>query len=100
MSPKWRLTSTATPCCTFIGPEGAGHYVKMVHNGIEYADMQLIAEAYDLFKSAYGLDAGAMPISSKSGTRATSISYLIEITAAVLRKRRSHRQAARRRHPR
>ena len=48
------------PCCAYIGPEGAGHYVKMVHNGIEYADMQLIAEAYDLFKSAYGLDAGAI----------------------------------------
>ena len=45
------------PCCAYIGPEGAGHYVKMVHNGIEYADMQLIAEAYDLFKSVYGLDA-------------------------------------------
>src|SRR5271165_4555449 len=48
------------PCCAYIGPEGAGHYVKMVHNGIEYADMQLIAEAYDLFKSAYELDATAM----------------------------------------
>ena len=41
-----------TPCCTYIGDGGAGHYVKMVHNGIEYADMQLIAEAYDLLKSA------------------------------------------------
>ena len=46
-----------TPCCTYIGPAGAGHYVKMVHNGIEYADMQLITEAYDLLKTVYGLDA-------------------------------------------
>ena len=38
------------PCCTYIGPDGAGHYVKMVHNGIEYGDMQLICEAYDLLK--------------------------------------------------
>src|ERR1700676_3622009 len=48
------------PCCAFIGPEGSGHYVKMVHNGIEYADMQLIAEAYDLLKSVYGLGAAAI----------------------------------------
>ena len=60
------------PCCAYIGPEGAGHYVKMVHNGIEYADMQLIAEAYDLFKSAYGLDAGAIAGISRNGTRASS----------------------------
>src|SRR6266702_6607127 len=44
-----------TPCCTYIGEGGSGHYVKMVHNGIEYADMQLIAEAYDLLRSAMGL---------------------------------------------
>ena len=44
-----------TPCCTHIGPDGAGHFVKMVHNGIEYADMQLIAEAYDLLRQAGGL---------------------------------------------
>ncbi|GAA3035899.1 hypothetical protein GCM10017559_74450 [Streptosporangium longisporum] len=42
------------PCCTHIGPDGAGHYVKMVHNGIEYADMQLIAEAYDLLRQGLG----------------------------------------------
>jgi 6-phosphogluconate dehydrogenase len=48
------------PCCAYIGPEGAGHYVKMVHNGIEYADMQLIAEAYDLLKTVYGLDAATI----------------------------------------
>ena len=41
-----------TPCCDWVGPEGAGHYVKMVHNGIEYGDMQLICEAYQLMKAA------------------------------------------------
>jgi 6-phosphogluconate dehydrogenase len=48
------------PCCTYIGPDGAGHYVKMVHNGIEYGDMQLIAEAYYILSTALGLDARAM----------------------------------------
>ena len=46
-----------TPCCTHIGPDGSGHFVKMVHNGIEYADMQLIGEAYNLFRDALGYDA-------------------------------------------
>jgi 6-phosphogluconate dehydrogenase len=77
------------PCCAYIGPEGAGHYVKMVHNGIEYADMQLIAEAYDLFKSAYGLDAGAIAGIFEEWNKGELDSYLIEITAAVLRKRDS-----------
>ena len=45
-----------TPCCTHVGPDGAGHFVKMVHNGIEYADMQLIAEAYDLLRTGLGQD--------------------------------------------
>jgi 6-phosphogluconate dehydrogenase len=53
-------------------PDGAGHFVKMVHNGIEYADMQLIAEAYDLLRTALGLDAAEIATSSTSGTRATS----------------------------
>ena len=48
------------PCCVYIGPDGAGHYVKMVHNGIEYADMQLIAEAYDLLRHGIGLDVPAI----------------------------------------
>ena len=77
------------PCCAFIGPEGAGHYVKMVHNGIEYADMQLIAEAYDLFKSAYGLDATAIAGIFEEWNKGELDSYLIEITAEVLRKRDS-----------
>ncbi len=66
--------------------EGAGHYVKMVHNGIEYADMQLIAEAYDLMKSVYGLDAPAMADIFQTWKEGDLDSYLIEITAAVLRK--------------
>src|SRR6202020_869249 len=45
-----------TPCCTYVGPDGAGHFVKMVYNGIEYADMQLIAESYDLLRHACGLE--------------------------------------------
>ena len=76
-----------TPCVTYIGPGGSGHYVKMVHNGIEYADMQLIAEAYDLLKSLYGLDASAIADIFENWNRGDLDSYLIEITAAVLRKR-------------
>jgi 6-phosphogluconate dehydrogenase len=74
------------PCCAYIGPQGAGHYVKMVHNGIEYADMQLIAEAYDLMKSVYGLGAPAMADIFLAWKEGDLDSYLIEITAAVLRK--------------
>jgi 6-phosphogluconate dehydrogenase len=74
------------PCCTYIGPQGAGHFVKMVHNGIEYADMQLIAEAYDLMKSVYGLDAPTMADIFLDWKQGDLDSYLIEITAAVLRK--------------
>jgi 6-phosphogluconate dehydrogenase len=76
-----------TPCCTYIGPGGAGHYVKMVHNGIEYADMQLITEAYDLLKSVYGLDASAIAEIFAQWKTGDLDSYLIEITAAVLNKR-------------
>ncbi len=76
-----------TPCVTYIGPEGAGHYVKMVHNGIEYADMQLIAEAYDLLKSVYGLSADAIADIFDGWKKGDLNSYLIEITAEVLRKK-------------
>ena len=75
-----------TACCTFIGPGGAGHYVKMVHNGIEYADMQLIAEAYDLCKTVYGMDAGAIGEIFETWKKSELDSYLIDITAAVLAK--------------
>ena len=72
------------PCVTHIGPDGAGHFVKMVHNGIEYADMQLIAEAYDLLRHAAGLDPGeiAEVFGTWNGGRLSS--YLVEITAEVL----------------
>src|SRR5271168_2292487 len=87
MAIKMAAQVDGAPCCTFIGPEGAGHYVKMVHNGIEYADMQLIAEAYDLFKSVYGLNAEAIAGVFEEWKTGELDSYLIEITAAVLRKR-------------
>ena len=72
------------PCCTWVGPDGAGHFVKMVHNGIEYADMQLIAEAYDLLRR--GLDASAAEIGHivAEWNRGDLESFLIEITADVL----------------
>ncbi len=76
-----------TPCCTYIGSGGAGHFVKMVHNGIEYADMQLITEAYDLFKTVYGLDASTIATIFDEWNTGHLDSYLIQITAAVLKKR-------------
>ena len=89
MVTKMAAQVDGAPCCAFIGPEGAGHYVKMVHNGIEYADMQLITEAYDLFKTVYGLDALAIADIFEEWNKGELDSYLIEITAAVLRKRDS-----------
>ena len=86
MVTKMAVSVDGTPCCTYIGTEGAGHYVKMVHNGIEYADMQLITEAYDLMKTLYGLDAGTMADIFTEWKAGDLDSYLIEITAAVLRK--------------
>ena len=86
MLTKMAAQVDGVPCCTYIGPQGAGHYVKMVHNGIEYADMQLIAEAYDLMKSVYGLGAPAMADIFLDWKQGDLDSYLIEITAAVLRK--------------
>jgi 6-phosphogluconate dehydrogenase len=73
-----------TPCCTHIGPDGAGHFVKMVHNGIEYADMQLIAEAYDLLRHAIGLTPAQAAETFKTWNTGRLNSYLIEITAEVL----------------
>jgi len=74
------------PCCTYIGADCAGHYVKMVHNGIEYADMQLIAEAYDVLKQT--LDLGATEIGDifTRWNEGELDSYLIQITAEVLHK--------------
>ena len=73
-----------TPCCTYVGPDGAGHFVKMVHNGIEYADMQLIAEAYDLIKQGTGKTAAEIADIFLSWNSGDLESFLIEITAEVL----------------
>jgi 6-phosphogluconate dehydrogenase len=73
-----------TPCCTHIGPDGAGHFVKMVHNGIEYADMQLIAEAYDLLRHGAGMEPGQIAETFRGWNTGRLDSYLIEITAEVL----------------
>ena len=72
------------PCVTYIGPNGAGHYVKMVHNGIEYGDMQLIAESYDLMKNVLGLSVAEMADIFKEWNEGELDSYLIEITADIL----------------
>jgi 6-phosphogluconate dehydrogenase len=73
------------PCCRLVGPGGAGHYVKMVHNGIEYADMQLIAEAYDLLGQGAGMDAATLAEVFQGWNAGDLDSFLIEITAKVLR---------------
>jgi 6-phosphogluconate dehydrogenase len=73
-----------TPCCMHVGPDGAGHFIKMVHNGIEYADMQLIAEAYDLLRRAAGLEPAQIAEVFKRWNTGRLDSYLIEITAEVL----------------
>lgn len=72
------------PCVTYIGPNGAGHYVKMVHNGIEYGDMQLIAESYDLMKNILGLSVEEMADIFKEWNKGELDSFLIEITADIL----------------
>jgi len=72
------------PCCTYVGPDGAGHFVKMVHNGIEYADMQLIAEAYDLLKQGLGASAAEIGQIFAEWNTGDLESFLIEITADVL----------------
>lgn len=74
------------PCCTYIGPDGAGHYVKMVHNGIEYGDMQLICEAYQLLKDVLGMDAKELHETFSEWNKGELDSYLIEITADIFSK--------------
>jgi 6-phosphogluconate dehydrogenase len=74
------------PCCTYIGPSGAGHFVKMVHNGIEYGDMQLIAEAYDILQNALGLEASELADIFLRWNEGVLNSYLIEITAKIFGK--------------
>jgi 6-phosphogluconate dehydrogenase len=75
-----------TPCCTYVGPDGAGHYVKMVHNGIEYADMQLIAESYDLLRNGVGLEVAEIAERFRGWNESELESFLIEISARVLAK--------------
>jgi 6-phosphogluconate dehydrogenase len=73
-----------TPCCDWVGDNGAGHFVKMVHNGIEYGDMQLICEAYQIMKDLLGLSAGEMHEVFKQWNLGDLDSYLIEITRDIL----------------
>ncbi len=77
----------AGPCVTHCGPDGAGHFVKMVHNGIEYADMQFIAESYDLLRRLGGLDAPALATTFEAWNRGPLESFLIEITGQVFKVR-------------
>jgi len=72
------------PCTTYIGPNGAGHYVKMVHNGIEYGDMQMICEAYDLMKNLLGMSAEECAAVFAEWNKGVLDSFLIEITADIL----------------
>jgi 6-phosphogluconate dehydrogenase len=86
--PIWEAIAAKVPdgpCVTYIGPGGAGHFVKMVHNGIEYGDMQLIAEAYGLFRDGFGLSADQMAGIFDEWNQGDLESYLIEITGQILR---------------
>ncbi|WP_338787922.1 decarboxylating NADP(+)-dependent phosphogluconate dehydrogenase [Metabacillus sp. FJAT-53654] len=75
-----------TPCCVYIGPKGAGHFVKMVHNGIEYADMQLIAEAYTFLRERLHLSVNEIADIFETWNQGELKSYLIQITAEILKK--------------
>ncbi len=77
-------TESGEPCCDWVGENGAGHYVKMVHNGIEYGDMQLITEAYHLMKSGLGLNADEMHDVFSKWNDGPLDSYLIEITRNIM----------------
>jgi 6-phosphogluconate dehydrogenase len=76
-------TAGGEPCCDWVGADGAGHYVKMVHNGIEYGDIQLICEAYQLMKSGLGMDADELHRVFAEWNKGDLDSYLIEITAGI-----------------
>ena len=77
------------PCCEWIGPDGAGHFVKMVHNGIEYGDMQMIAEAYSLLRDVAGLTNGEVADVFARWNEGELDSFLVEITVEILRTRDS-----------
>ncbi|HLA68996.1 MAG TPA: decarboxylating NADP(+)-dependent phosphogluconate dehydrogenase [Bacteroidota bacterium] len=76
--------SDGTPCCDWVGENGAGHFVKMVHNGIEYGDMQLICEAYQIMKNLLGMNAAEMHEVFKRWNTGMLDSYLVEITRDIL----------------
>jgi len=76
-----------TPCCDWVGEDGAGHYVKMVHNGIEYGDMQLICEAYQLMKDVLGLNADELHEVFADWNKGELDSYLIDITSQIFAKK-------------
>jgi 6-phosphogluconate dehydrogenase len=84
--PVWEAIAAKVddgPCVTYIGPDGAGHFVKMVHNGIEYGDMQLIAESYDILRNALGLGASELADIFAEWNKGALSSFLIEITAKI-----------------
>ena len=86
--PIWEAISAKTDdgaCTTYVGPDGAGHFVKMVHNGIEYGDMQLIAEAYDILRRVVGLEAEQLADVFAEWNQGALDSYLIQITSDILR---------------
>ncbi|MBR5668337.1 MAG: decarboxylating NADP(+)-dependent phosphogluconate dehydrogenase, partial [Spirochaetales bacterium] len=76
-----------SPCCDWVGSDGAGHFVKMVHNGIEYGDMQLICEAYQLMKDLLGMSADEMHEVFTQWNKTELDSYLIQITSEILAKK-------------
>src|SRR5438045_3824019 len=83
-------TPDGEPCCDWMGEDGAGHYVKMVHNGIEYGDMQLICEAYQLLKEGLGMSADELQAIFAEWNKGELDSFLIEITAEILAKKDEH----------
>ena len=89
-----------TPCCDWVGEGGAGHYVKMVHNGIEYGDMQLIGEAYQLMKDALDPSADELAEIFTEWNKGELDSFLIDITAQIFAKNGRGRHADGRQDPR
>ncbi|MGB9177672.1 MAG: NADP-dependent phosphogluconate dehydrogenase [Pyrinomonadaceae bacterium] len=88
--PVWESIAAKTedgPCTTYVGPDGAGHFVKMVHNGIEYGDMQLIAEAYDILRTVVGMKADELADTFAEWNKGILDSYLIQITSEIFRVR-------------
>jgi 6-phosphogluconate dehydrogenase len=88
--PIWEAIAAKTedgPCTTYVGPNAAGHFVKMVHNGIEYGDMQLIAEAYDILRRVLGLEADELADTFARWNEGLLDSYLIKITSEIFRVR-------------